>query len=350
MATHCAFRLLFRSAALGAIALIALGPMPAAAQGGEAAKPVPVTIENFVRAESDLYFSKATFGRLRHVRQIAPIDRQEIVRMNRDTLYSSGVFDLEAAPLTITLPDPGGRFMSMQVIDEDHYTIEVVYAPGAFTYTRDKVDTRYVIIIIRTLADPQKPDDLEAAHALQDKVKVEQASIGRLEFPSWDQASQDRLRAILREIAKRHTGGAGVPFGTRNEVDPRAHLVGTAVGWGGSPRRAAIYRNVYPKANDGSTVYRLTVSDVPVDGFWSISVYDRDGFFEKNVLGAYSVNSLTAKPGANGAFTIQFGDCHRDTPNCLPIMPGWNYTVRLYRPRSEILDGSWKFPEAAPVN
>jgi len=31
-------------------------------------------------------------------------------------------------------------------------------------------------------------------------------------------------------------------------------------------------------------------------------------------------------------------------------MPGWNYLVRLYRPRAEIVDGSWKFPEAQPEN
>jgi len=30
-------------------------------------------------------------------------------------------------------------------------------------------------------------------------------------------------------------------------------------------------------------------------------------------------------------------------------MPGWNYLVRLYRPRQEILDGTWKFPQARPV-
>jgi hypothetical protein len=33
-------------------------------------------------------------------------------------------------------------------------------------------------------------------------------------------------------------------------------------------------------------------------------------------------------------------------PNCLPIMPGWNYMVRLYRLRAEVLNGKWKFPEA----
>jgi len=31
-------------------------------------------------------------------------------------------------------------------------------------------------------------------------------------------------------------------------------------------------------------------------------------------------------------------------------MNGWNYTVRLYRPRAEILNGTWKFPEPQPAN
>ena len=89
---------------------------PAAARG---AASVPVTLDNFVRAETDLYFGRTVkdgaFGKLRHRRAMASIDKQDVVRMNRDTLYSSGVFDLEAAPLTITLPDAGKRFMSMQV-------------------------------------------------------------------------------------------------------------------------------------------------------------------------------------------------------------------------------------------
>jgi hypothetical protein len=104
------------------------------------------------------------------------------------------------------------------------------------------------------------------------------------------------------------------------------------------------------KANDGRTVHRLTVKDVPVDGFWSISVYNEKGFFEKNALGAYSINNLTAKPETDGSFIIQLGGCGKDTKNCLPIVKGWNYTVRLYRPRKEILEGRWKFPEAKPVS
>jgi hypothetical protein len=43
-----------------------------------------------------------------------------------------------------------------------------------------------------------------------------------------------------------------------------------------------------------------------------------------------------------------FGGCDGKIPNCLPTVPGWNYMVRFYCPRKEILDGTWKFPEAQP--
>jgi hypothetical protein len=105
-----------------------------------------------------------------------------------------------------------------------------------------------------------------------------------------------------------------------------------------------------PQKNDGKTVHKLTVKDVPVDGFWSVIVYDKTGYIPQNDRKVYSFNNLTAKPDADGSVTIQFGGCGDATDNCIPIVPDWNYTVRLYRPRKEILDGTWKFPEAQPVN
>ena len=58
---------------------------------------------------------------------------------------------------------------------------------------------------------------------------------------------------------------------------------------------------------------------------------------------AISVNNVTAKKDADGAVTVHFGGDPAQ-PNYLRIMPGWNYTVRLYRPRAEVLDGKWAFP------
>ena len=88
---------------------------------------------------------------------------------------------------------------------------------------------------------------------------------------------------------------------------------------------------------------------MPVDGFWSVSVYNAEGYYEPNGLNAYSLNSITAKNGGDGTVAIQFGGCDGKIANCLPIVKGWNYMVRLYRPREEILSGAWKFPEASPV-
>jgi hypothetical protein len=89
---------------------------------------------------------------------------------------------------------------------------------------------------------------------------------------------------------------------------------------------------------------------VPVQAFWSVSVYNAQGYYEKNPQNAYSLNSVTAKKESDGTTAIQFGGCDGKIPNCLPIMKGWNYMVRLYQPKPEILAGKWKFPEPQPVN
>nr|HEV8010309.1 DUF1254 domain-containing protein [Bradyrhizobium sp.] len=313
-----------------------------------------VTIDNFARAESDLYFAgvlkdSGAIGKFLHRREPAQIDKQTVIRLNRDTLYSSAIFDLDAGPVTVALPDAGRRFMSMQVINEDHYVVEVVYGKGNYTLTKDKVGTRYVAVAIRTLVDPVDPKDVEQVHALQDAIKVDQMATGKFEVPDWDQAGQKRVRDALLVL------GSTIPdfkraFGAREQVDPVRHLIGTAAAWGGNPDEDATYLNVTPARNDGTTVYKLSVKDVPVDAFWSVSVYNAEGYYEKNPYDAYSLNNLTAGKSSGGAIDIQFGGCDGKIPNCLPITKGWNYTVRLYRPRAEILDGKWKFPEPQPAS
>jgi hypothetical protein len=122
-------------------------------------------------------------------------------------------------------------------------------------------------------------------------------------------------------------------------------LIVTATGWGLNPQKDAVYLNVTPARNDGATRYRLRFKDVPVDGFWSTSVY-AEGFFVKNAFDAYTLNSITAKKDVDGSVTVNFGGCDGNRLNCLPITKDWNYMVRLYRPRPEILEGTWKFPAA----
>ncbi|MGH6964589.1 MAG: DUF1254 domain-containing protein [Phenylobacterium sp.] len=307
--------------------------------------------DNFIRAETDTYFAgfvkDGAFGRLKHNRELIDVDHQTVVRPNRDTIYSMGLFDLDAGPVTITLPDAGGRFMSLMTVDEDHYNpVPTIYEPAGHRFTREQIGTRYVFFIVRTFVDPDDPADLSAVSALQDQIKVEQVGPGSFEAQSWDEASLAHVREALKALGGLDTVDA---FGARGKVDPVHHLIATATGWGGNPAVDAKYVMVIPQANDGATVHRLTVKDVPVDAFWSLSVYNEDGYFEKNAQGAYSLNNVTSAPDADGGFTIQFGGCGDGVSNCLPIMRGWNYAVRMYRPRKVILDGGWHFPEAQPV-
>lgn len=311
-----------------------------------------VGVDNFVRAETDLYMAKivadGSFGRFVHSREPAAVDAQNVIRMNRDTLYSGAVFDLDAGAVTITLPDAGKRFMSMQVVSQDHYVPAVFYGAGRHTLSKESVGTRYVFVAIRTLVDPANAKDIQQVHALQDAISVSQARVGEFVVPKWDQASQKKVRDALLVL------GSTIPnynlaFGTKDEVDPIQHLIGTATGWGGNPAKDATYLGWTAPNNDGTGVYRLKVGHVPVKSFWSVSVYNADGYFQKNPYDAYSLNSLTAVKSADGSIVIQYGGCDGKIANCLPIMPGWNTTIRLYQPEEQILNGSWRFPEPQRV-
>lgn len=313
-----------------------------------------VTPDNFIRAESDVYMAAqvkdGAFGTFNHTREAAPVDKQLIVRLNRDTIYSSGVFDLDAGPVTFTLPDAGDRFVSALVINEDHFNPDVFYGSGTHTLTRESVGTRYAMVGIRILADPNNPEDMKHANAIQDGITVSQpGGPGTFEIPAWDPVSQKRVREALIALSDtlpdlRYAAGRDI-----SAVDPVRRAAAAASGWGLNPDKDAVYLNVFPEHNDGVTPYELTVGAVPVDSFWSITVYTKEGFFQPNALNAYSINSITGKKGEDGTIKVRFGDCTADNANCLPVTPGWNYMVRLYRPGSEILDGSWSFPVATPV-
>jgi len=311
---------------------------------------VQVTPDNYVRAESDFQMkgyikNLDCFGKFTHSRKPYDVANQVTVRGNRDTLYSFGVFDL-TSPLTITLPDNKGRYQSLMIVNQDH-SIWGLYGPKKGTLTEEKVGTRYVFLVIRTFMDPNDEKDIKAAYRLQDAVDVEQADIGKFEVPDWKKEEVEQMRATINVVAATVTDTSKM-FGKKEKLDPVYWMLGAALGWGGLPAADATYVNVVPEKNDGKTPYTLTAKDVPVDAFWSVTLYDDEGWMPINKYKAYSFNNVTAMKDKDGSITIHFGGDPKQ-PNFLPIVPGWNYIVRLYQPRKEILNGSWKFPNAKPV-
>ena len=344
MNMHVALRRTFLALSVAGITLLSL----ASASAGEADT---VTAGNYVRAETDFqmkdYVEKyGCFGKFHHSRDAYDVNNQVTVRANRDTLYSFGVFDLRS-PVTVTLPETAGRYQSLMIVNQDH-SIWSFYGPRTGVLTEEKAGTRYVFLALRTFMDPNDEQDMKEAHRLQDAVTFEQADVGKLEVPDWDKEEIGQMRATINVVGSTVTDASKF-FGRKEKLDPVYWMLGAALGWGGLPAEAATYANVVPEKNDGNTAYTLAVTDVPVYGFWSVTLYDGEGWMPVNEYNAYSFNNVTAKKDKDGSITIHFGgDPQAD--NFLPIVPGWNYIVRMYQPGPEILEGSWTFPAPVPAD
>jgi hypothetical protein len=325
---------------------VRVGPGEVAVGGGKIVRmAVTVNADNFVVAEThrmmrDLQQDSGGVNRFLHHRVPAPIDHQTVIRLNRDTLYSFALVDIRDGA-TFTIPEHGERYLSAMVVNENHHVNAVFHDAGEHQLTIEEFGTPYVGLAVRILVDPTDEADVVAVSALQDQITLDSNSSNPFVMPDYDLGSLDETRDALLALA-RNLNGFDRMFGSEDEVDPVRHLIGTAAGWGGLPTSEACYIGVDPRLPVGQ--YELTVGEVPVDGFWSISVYNKDGFFEPNDRGAYTSNNITGVRNDDGTITVRFGEYPDDVPNALPITDGWNYLVRLYRPHAEILQGTWLFP------
>jgi Fe2+ or Zn2+ uptake regulation protein len=220
-------------------------------------------------------------NRFMHNREPAPVDNQPVIRMNRDTLYSFAGVDLSAGA-RLTVPDGGERYVSVMVVNNDHHINRILHDAGEYELTEQEFGSRHVAVVARVLVDPGDPDDVAAVAALQDRFGLEAGAADPFVPGSWDTTSLDTTRNHLLGLAAGMTSFVH-SFGRREDVDPVHHLISTAAGWGGLPDVEATYVGVSPGLPVGR--YELTVGEVPVDGFWSISVYNADGYFEPNELG-----------------------------------------------------------------
>jgi len=309
-----------------------------------------VNVDNFVRAETAAQMDRgllapgAAINKFVHFRDPTPLDGQNVIRMNRDTLYSYALVDISKGA-SLIIPELDGRYVSVMVINEDHYINKVYGAAGTYNLKMKQFDTPYVTVVARTLVNASDPADIKKTNDLQDQIILKAASAKPYTHPNYDEESYKATYDALLQL------GRGVTdfersFGKKEDVTEVRHLIGTAIGWGGLPEEEAYYINVEPNLPVGA--YQITVKDVPVDAFWSVSMYNKEGFFQENEYDAYSVNNLSGTPNEDGSFTIHFGGDPKSV-NYLHLTEGWNYLIRFYQPHKEILEGTWTFPKAMPV-
>ncbi|MFT5136637.1 MAG: hypothetical protein ACI9XU_000208 [Arenicella sp.] len=322
-------------------------PVKAAADSITSSDLVTVDAFNYVRAKTaiqfDKYLSRAD-GKINtfyHRRAVVDIDAKSSKRLNRDTLYSAAIVDISQGA-TVVVPDVGDRYVSVQVVNEEGFTNKVFHGGGSHSLTVKEFDTPYVWLLVRTLVFDSIAGDVAAANSLQDQMKINSASAKTYTHPAYDPVSFVDTTKPLLELGKGIKDNSKAA-GTKQQVDPIKQLLLSAYGFGTLPETESFLMTVEPNL-PSNKAYTLTVKDVPVDGFWSLAMYNKDGYFEENQYNSYGFGDRTAKKNPDGSITLHFGGSS-DSVNYIPLTEGWNYVVRLYRPRAEVLDGSWQFPE-----
>jgi len=278
-----------------------------------------------------------------HRRQLIPTNNQPVVRMNRDTYYSTAVVDVSKGA-NITMPEvPEGKYMSIQGVTEDHRIQAMKYGPGKFELTTHTGTHLYLIVRLDVTFTEAEVKEI------QDKMVIEANSNEKFATAPVNKKSfaevEDALKAKLPSIAKRDGvyGMRGMFTDPRDESSKEftdeKYQVGAAVGWGG----AQMIDNIYEVSGNLSTesCYQLTFEDPKNTAFWSITVYDKKGFMF-NDLANYSSN--TAQVNEDGTYTISFG-CGEDALNNLEIAnPSnvFNIVVRHYQPSKRVLEEDYR--------
>ena len=347
---------LLLSSSSTAIAQTASAGCPTPGVVETATSVTPVTKANYAAAETEVilaeYVRKIAKGTCSHgvgifqhlKKAMDPADRT-ILRPNFDTLYSFAVLDLES-PATVVLPE-AGRYQILEVVDQEHWIPLIADKPGRYKLTKDNMGSRYVFAFVRTQVNMQDPADLKAAAAVQDQIGLEQASKGSFVSPNrYDMKEILALRADYNKRMQPEGVTSEMVLGKKGEISDEMRNFGVGIGWGGLPKQGAVYP--FPKIVDSTDPHVLVLKDVPNDprAFWSVTVYNKEGFA---VGKKYNVNSAFAKANDKGEYVIRLGgDPNQD--NYLDIYPGWNVAVRIYSPTEAYFNGSWTPPQFQPAN
>ena len=281
-----------------------------------------------------------------HLRKLVGVEDQNVVRSNNDTIYSLGVFSAKDG-MTVKLPETDGRYQSVFIIDQDHYSAGVEYGAGEHRF---KSETDFVFMIIRTQVDPNNAEDLPKVHQFQNLIEVSVTTKKSFPAPAHNQKKMIALRnELVKEAAAVGSmSGMMVARGEGSSETPRLRILGAASGWGLLPDADASYLFSPEGAGKTDQCYSQTFEQPPVDEFWSITMYGADSYLYQNE--DIILNGFNTTPNEDGSVTVNFGSAAQcgNVNNRLATVAGWEYLMRLYKPRLDKLK-SYKLPKITSV-
>ena len=291
----------------------------------EKSSPIIVTQENFPSAYSNLRMgmvveSAGGVNKLMEMPTPSSIpEEQMVVRMNRDTYYSSVVLDVSEDAF-ITIPETD-RYASTQIIDENHETQPMIYGPGRHKIT---AKTDHVFVIIRTLEDDARRNLLIEAKSNKPFVMKE-----------WDMESFKKLEEEGNAVFVNGYDQSKA-FGSKETGQTTyMNFIGAAGGWGG----AMVVDNIYQSTGylDIEGCFEMTFPDPMDKYFWSVTVYNANGYMFNDVANVSS--EMDPVINKDGTITVRFG-CD-DLANNIPIREGnttgkFNVVMRHYGPSDNV--------------
>ncbi|MBD8078397.1 DUF1214 domain-containing protein [Cellulosimicrobium arenosum] len=293
--------------------------------------PVKVTFDSFPQAETAGYFrkqlQKAPVNTYFHNRVPVNVENQVIIRSNVDLIYSYAVVDVsEEATFHVARSE---EYQIDQIIDENHYTVGVVYPGETLTLRRSDLSSgTHVYILGRTATT----GGVERAHELQDARRITAATANPYVGVDYDQESLETVRAEIESRAAEADFSKG--FGTPQTTEPFHHVMASELGWGGlPPQHAQYYQGRTTASGHDAWTFPVPSLDDDHNGYFSVIKYDEKGWLD---VERPCLSGPELARNDDGTITVWFGD-ERVTgkPNVIETTEGQEYffAIRLYRPK-----------------
>lgn len=299
-----------------------------------------MTAKEFIQAESRAFIStfigRNGINEWFHFQALANKDDKWVVSPNNDTIYSISAVNATDG-FTLVVPDVGDRFVSTHIIGENHMSPFYLYGGGTYKFTRDQFESDYVAIGIRMGTNGTPEDVKHIVEDLQPQYKILNANpADTMVRPDTEKMLKVREAMIVQYDDLPDTFGVMVDH-TSKVTDWEKFTYATAGAWGLSPDHTAMYAPYTLDGVKGGKCYTATYPAVPVDAFFSITVYGQDKFLMADHDNIVSSNQ-NAIVNEDGSFTVVYGDmdCKVKGKNFLYTPEdNWSFLMRAYKPNVE---------------
>lgn len=318
-------------------------------------------------------------NKLLHTKKLPTEGTDPVVTPALDHLYTKVVVDLTEGPVSVEFPEvEEGRYYSIHITDQEHYTIyDEIHPVGIYTIVRKGKDMEvpegatviespgdYPHLFIRIQV--KNSEDMVNTLAIQEKITltgiskeltienpithtIETHDIytqneGILEIVTdFNQEDYKRVSDYLGFIAPKFNGNIGMfgPIDSKeaNSDDPEVRA-GAIVGHLGLPAEHAFYLPFFANCNnevlngDKTEVFTFPYNPEGVELFWSITRYsalNRNTLPGKNDI----YNAYNTKPDGDGNVTITFSvEDPKDGTYWIPVNAGepYYFVARYYKP------------------